>query len=142
MMLSLVLLLVFAGGSIPFLVRAAALRTPAKTEWSYFEEIALMLLFPLAGELLGSFFLTRKPLVLLVGILMALLACGGAIIRFHSRQQENPDDDAKKDKQNLHARHYLAIGTAVLWAGVLLNQYQNDWLPAFRMPQSIFHHNP
>ena len=94
-----------------------------------------MLLFPAGGEMFASFFLTRKPLVLVVGIVMVLLSAIGAVNRFRSRQKENPDDNPENDKRNLHALCHLAFGMTLLWAGILLNQYQCDWLPAFRLPK-------
>lgn len=94
-----------------------------------------MFLFPAGGELFASFFLTRKPLVLFVGIVMVLLSAIGAVNRFRSRQQENPDDNAENDKRNLHAICFLAFGMTLLWAGILLSQVQYDWLPAFRLPK-------
>lgn len=92
-----------------------------------------MAVFTMAGELFGSFFLTRNELILLSGGVLALFSVVGAWNRLRIRQKDAGEEQETAESMQ-HALLILCGGMALFLAAFLYWQYARQWLPEFRGP--------
>ena len=92
-----------------------------------------MLVMPIAGEVFGSFFLTRPGFVLLTGCVLSLFSTIGSWNRLRLRQKEaeEPQETALRSQKILCL---LIAGATIFLAALLLWQWKSGYLPAFRKP--------
>jgi len=98
-----------------------------KAPWNPMEEIALMLIFPMAGEVFGSFFLRRNWLILLTGCVLALGSVVGAWNRLRCRQKEAGESE-EISRLNRSAFLFLCVGMGVLLGTAMYWQYARHWI--------------